>query len=166
MKRIWLGSGWKMNKTLKETESYIQTLKKYLNSHKNDLNVFVVPPFTALHHAGNLIKDSDIILGAQNMHWENAGSFTGEISPQMLKDCGVTFVELGHSERRANFGETDLLINKKILSAIDSGLRSLICIGENEFEKQFGVSKETVLRQIKIALSSVPEDKVQEMLIA
>ena len=166
MKRIWLGSGWKMNKTLEETGDYIHILKNFLSLKKYDFNVFIVPPFTTLHYAGNLIKDSDIFLGAQNMHWESAGSFTGEISPLMLKDCGVTFIELGHSERRANFGETDILVNKKVLSAIDYDLRPLICIGENDYEKQVGVSKETVVRQIKIALYGVPEDKVQEILIA
>ncbi|MBN1849574.1 MAG: triose-phosphate isomerase [Deltaproteobacteria bacterium] len=166
MKKIWLGSGWKMNKTLEETRSYIGILKGYLSQGKNDLNIFIVPPFTVLHEAGDLIKGSPISLGAQNMHWEDNGSFTGEISPIMLKDCGVTLVELGHSERRANFGETDIFINIKVQAAINHNLRPLICVGERDFEKQYGAAKESVIRQIKIALNGVPENKVEEILIA
>ena len=106
-----------MNNTLREAEAYAATLRDYLAEHSTQANVFIVPPFTALNAVHKALRDSAVYLGAQNMHWEAAGAFTGEISPLMLKEIGVSIVELGHSERRAEFSETDYTVNRKVLAA-------------------------------------------------
>ena len=166
MHTVWIGTGWKMSKGFAEAESYARVLKGYIDSQHPEANIFIVPPFTVLKGVCDVVGDSNLFVGAQNMHWEDAGSYTGEISPLMLKDCGVRLVELGHSERRAEFGETDYLVNKKVLSAVRHGLIPLVCIGETGLEKEFGVAGESVVRQVKIALHGLPENKISEILLA
>ncbi|HLW59851.1 MAG TPA: triose-phosphate isomerase [bacterium] len=161
-----MGAGWKMNKRLSEAEAYAATLGDYLAENDVRVNLFIVPPFTALSTVRRALKDSNAHLGAQNMHWERGGPFTGEISPLMLKDLGVGIVELGHSERRAAFGETDFTVNRKVLAALEHSLRPLICIGETGTEREFGVAVESVTRQVKIALKGVPERTVRSVLFA
>lgn len=166
MRKIWIGTGWKMNKTLAEAEAYAVALRKFMENRRTDLNIFIVPPFTALKRVCDVLKGAPVTVGAQNMHWEERGAATGEISPIMIKDCGATLVELGHSERRAQFGETDFTVNMKVLSALKHGLRPLVCIGETAIEKDFDVAKEYVLRQVKIALRDVPKNRIGEVLLA
>jgi triosephosphate isomerase len=155
-----------MNKTLREAEAYAAALKAYVATRRLRVNVFIVPPFTALSAVHRIVKDSPIRLAAQNMHWEPAGAWTGEISPIMLRDAGAGMVELGHSERRAAFGETDDTINRKVLAALAHGLRPLICVGETAAERAFGVAHESVARQVKIAVAGVPVPSVRDVLIA
>jgi triosephosphate isomerase len=166
MRKVWIGTGWKMNKGFAEAEAYVHALRAYIESENPEVSIFVVPPFTVLKRVCDLIESSGVLVGAQNMHWEDAGSYTGEISPFMIKDCGVHLVELGHSERRSDFGETDYLVNKKVLSAIRFGLIPLICVGETTIEKDFGVAGESVFRQVKIALHGIPESEISKVLIA
>jgi len=167
MQKIWIGTGWKMNFLHAEAEIYLNELRSYLNRNPKNLSkLFLIPPFTVLRRVCELAGDLPIQIGAQNMHWEEKGSFTGEISPLMIKDCGAHIVELGHSERRAMFGETDLTVNKKVHAALTHGLKPLLCVGESPIEKQFGVSIESVIRQVKIALCGVPRDQVGNVLIA
>ena len=108
-----------MNKLLCEAESYLQVLLEFLGNVEPDSlpALFIVPPFTVLREVSMRLEGFPVLVGAQNMHWEHAGSYTCKISPLMLKDCGVRMVELGHSERRSQCGETDFLVNKKPLSA-------------------------------------------------
>jgi len=155
-----------MNKTIGEARAYAVKLRKFYESEKPGLRVFIIPPFTALQIVCNVLKESSIRVGAQNMHWEEKGSFTGEISPLMLKDCGVEIVELGHSERRAEFGETDLTVNRKVLAALRYGIRPLICVGETVLEKESDVTGECVARQIKIALWNVSAGEMEKIIIA
>lgn len=155
-----------MNKTVGEAKAYAVMLRKFLEREKPDLSIFIIPPFTALRTVCDVLKESPIKVGAQNMHWEEKGSFTGEISPLMLKDCGVEIVELGHSERRVYFGETDFIVNKKVLAALKNGLNPLICIGETALEKEFKVTEEYVSQQIKIALKNVSPKQIRNVIIA
>jgi triosephosphate isomerase len=166
MRNVWIGGGWKMNKSFAEAEAYARVLKRYIESQNPEANIFIVPPFTVLKRVCELVGDSNLFVGAQNMHWDDAGAYTGEISPLMLKDCGVRMVELGHSERRAEFGETDYLANKKVLSAFRHGLIPLVCVGETGFEKEFDIAGESVVRQVKIALHGTPVAKTGEVLLA
>ena len=167
MREPWIGTGWKMNKTRKEAEDYLHVLAQYLNKQPSKLpTVFVVPPFTVLHRVCCLAKASPVQVGAQNMHWRESGAFTGEISPAMVKDCGAALVELGHSERRAMFGETDTTVNKKVRAAIATGLKPLVCVGESSTERQSGVANETVIRQVKMALNGVARDQVENVVLA
>jgi triosephosphate isomerase len=154
VKRALLGTSWKMNKTLAEAEAYVAHLKKALR-RSDRYQVFIVPPFTHLWRMKELLRKTPILLGAQNMHWEPEGPFTGEISPKMLAEIGVDIVELGHSERRAYFNETDFTVNKKVLAALAHDLTPLVCVGERKDEKDFGAAREVVGRQVRIALHGV-----------
>jgi triosephosphate isomerase len=162
----WIGSGWKMNMTLGEARGYASALRDYIAQHDPGLNVFVVPPFTALDAVREALRGSTVYLGAQNMHWCEHGPYTGEISPVMLTDVGVRIVELGHSERRAGCGETDVTVNRKVLAALRHGLRPLICVGESASERDLGVAAESVARQVMVALAGVPAKAAEDVLLA
>jgi len=127
---------------------------------------FVIPPFTSLETVSESLGKTSWHVGAQNMHWEDEGAWTGEISPQMIRECGADMVELGHSERREHFGESDRTVNLKVKSAIRHGLRPLICIGDSADEYAYGVTHETLARQTKIALHGLISDQIGTVLLA
>ena len=166
MHQVWIGAGWKMNHTLREAEAYAVALRQFIESSQPSMGVFVVPPYTVLHRVSSLLKETPIMVGAQNMHWEERGAHTGEISPLMLKDCGVDLVELGHCERRLHFGETDKAVNLKTLAALRHGLRPLICVGETVEEGEYGVAYPVLARQVRIALRGVPSQQVRHVMFA
>ena len=167
MRRVWIGTGWKMNKVFEEAEPYLQEILDYLKKSGDiELNIFLVPPFTLLRWACRLTEGTPLLVGAQNMHWEKNGAYTGEVSSTMVKDCGADLVELGHSERRAMFGETDFTVNKKVNAALRHGLRPLVCVGETALEKQFNVAQDSVVRQVKIALHDVERNQMKNLIFA
>jgi triosephosphate isomerase len=169
MRRTFVGTGWKMNFLRAEAEAYLDALAAALWTDPGPLpTVFVVPPFTLLGPVCERVRalGLPVRVGAQNMHWEPAGAFTGEISAPMLRDCGADLVELGHSERRAMFGETDAAVNRKVQAALAHGLTPLVCVGEAADERRLGVAEEVVLRQVKIALHGVPRERAGEVLVA
>lgn len=162
-----IGAGWKMNKTAKEARDYVTNLRTLLpDVAEKNVCIFIVPPFTALSTVREAIGDGPLLLGAQNMHWAEAGAYTGEISIGMLREFDVGLVELGHSERRALFGETDDKINRKVKIALRHGIRPLICVGESGDERDAGASLETVIRQVKLAFHGVSADDLGHCLIA
>lgn len=163
---FWIGTSWKMNKTLGEAADYCVALHDAKLLRDPRLQGFVIPPFTALSEVCRALADTPVMVGAQNMHWAEQGAFTGEISPPMVKDCGADIVELGHSERREHFNETDTAINRKVKAALAQGLRPLICVGETAEEKAQGVAADTVIRQCRIALHGVAEEDLDKILIA
>lgn len=164
--KFWIGTSWKMNKTLAEAEAYARALKQSRLFQDQRIQGFVIPPFTALTTVCRELGDFPVVVGAQNMCWAERGAFTGEISPVMIKDCGVTLVELGHSERRQMFNETDETVNRKVKAALAHGLVPLICVGETAREKELGVAAETVVRQTKIALHGVEGEALKRVLVA
>lgn len=166
MRTPWLGTSWKMNKTRAEACAYTSALTEWIASARPDATIFVMPPFTSLAAVCELARDSALKVGAQNMHWADGGAYTGEISPVQIKDCGAELVELGHFERRTQFGETDLAVNKKVHAALANGLQPVVCIGETEVERDYGVAASVVARQATIALHEVPPDRVADVLIA
>jgi len=130
------------------------------------LDILVCPPFTALKSVYDLIKGSNIKLGAQNLHWEMKGAFTGEISPLMLKDVGCEYVIIGHSERREYFKETDDIINKKIFAALKVGLKPIVCIGEKLEERESGVTEKVLEQQITEGLKGLSNEDMENITIA
>jgi triosephosphate isomerase len=162
--RKWIVAGnWKMHNTLGESIALAQAIKEGAKNVKNG-EVIIAPPFTSLYSVGAAIKGSQVSLAAQNMHYEDKGAFTGEISPGMLTDIGCTYVLLGHSERRKYFHETDEDINSKVKKALAVGLKPILCVGETEEERVKGVTQLVVGKQIKKALSGV--EKIDKVVIA
>lgn len=169
MTPIWLGTSWKMNKPLSQAMAWCETLAARMPEGCHPaIQPFVIPPFTAIQPVSHFLQTHQLPLltGAQNMHEADQGAWTGEISAAMLAETGATLVELGHSERRAAFNESDAAINRKVHSALGHGLRPLICIGDSAEEKRWQVSRESVVRQMKIALYGLSHQQALRTLIA
>jgi triosephosphate isomerase len=148
-----VGTSWKMNKTLAEARDYAAALAAA--DLPSGAQLFVCPPFTAISTVREALAGKPVWLGAQDVMWEDAGAFTGEISPVMLNDVGCEIVEIGHSERRAMFGETDARVHLKARAIQRHGMRPLICIGETAAERSAGRAADTILRQARIALDGL-----------
>jgi triosephosphate isomerase len=154
-KKLWVGTSWKMNKTLTEALSFADALAAMDASGMPHIQRFVIPPFTACRQVKQALAQTSVKVGAQNMHWADQGAWTGEISPLMLSDCALDLVELGHSERREYFGETDDTVGLKVEAAIRHGLIPLICIGETLAEREGGHARDVLARQVQGALSKL-----------
>ncbi len=166
MRKPILAGNWKMHKTLDEAIALIDGLKAELASFEHShVDVVVCPPFAALATVRQALGDAPIGLGAQNMHWEPQGAFTGEISPLMLKEL-CQYVILGHSERRQYFGETDEGVNRKIHAAFEHGLTPIVCVGENSEQNQAGETVSFVGGQVRAALANVPAEQVKGLVFA
>ncbi|MHA7875420.1 triose-phosphate isomerase [Roseivivax sp.] len=152
----WIGTSWKMNKTLDEALRFAEGLRGAAPNPR--IQRFVIPPFTALREVKSALTETDVAVGAQNMHWDDAGAWTGEVSPLMLTDCGLDLVELGHSERRTHFGETDETVGRKTAAALRHGLTPLICIGETAEEKAAGEADAVLTRQVESCLAGLPPE--------
>ena len=163
-KRIVAGN-WKMNKTPEQTKELINILKPLVGDEENTEVVFC-PPFICLTTAIEAVKGTNIKIGAQNMYFEESGAYTGEIAPDMIKEVGCEYVILGHSERRAYFGETDEIINKKVLKAFEHDLMPIICVGETLEQREQGITEDLVRLQTKIALKDVPAADAEKAVIA
>lgn len=165
--QYWVGTSWKMNKTLAEAELFASALAEADGGADPRIQRFVIPPFTAVRDVKSLLEDSSVKVGAQNMHWADQGAWTGEVSAPMLVDCGLDLVELGHSERRSHFGETDATVGLKTAAAVRHGLTPLICIGETLAEREAGRAAEVLAMQVRAALSGLEgAAKVAPVLLA
>ncbi len=165
MRKTIIAGNWKMNKTVGESISLVKELKKLVKGIDNR-EIVVCPAFTALAAVGAEIRGSNIILGAQNMHFEKEGAFTGEISPLMLKEFGVKYVIIGHSERRHVFNENDDLINKKIKSALENGLKPIFCVGEKLEEREESKTEDVVRSQVNKGLDGITKKDMKHIVIA
>ncbi|MBS4016558.1 MAG: triose-phosphate isomerase [Candidatus Latescibacteria bacterium] len=148
MRRPLIAGNWKMNKTPSEAKGFAQELIKALPV-KTDVEILICPPYTALSLVADIVKNTPIKLGAQNMYWEAKGAFTGEISGEFLKDIGCEYVILGHSERRQYFGETDETVNKKLHAALTGNLKPIICIGERLSERETNLTFDVIQKQLQ-----------------
>ena len=161
----WVGTSWKMNKTLPEAEAFAHALARAGDDPR--LQRFVIPPFTFVREVKRILRETSVKVGAQNMHWADSGAWTGEISPPMLRDCGLDMVELGHSERREHFGETDETVGLKVEAAVRHGLIPLICVGETLADRESGRAAEVLARETRGALARLsPEQRDCEILFA
>lgn len=169
LQKIYFGSNLKMYKTSRETVEYLTKLNeetKELRKAYPEIELFILPSYTALEAASKCMDSSDIRIGAQNMCWEEEGQFTGEISPKMLEDIGIQLIMAGHSERRHVFGESSFDENKKIVAAIEHKFTGLLCVGETAEDKEYGISDEVLRIQIKVGLHNVKKQDLSKIWIA
>jgi len=159
-----IAANWKMNKTVKESISFIKKFKNLIKTKNKE--IVICPPFTSLHETILLLKNTDIKVAAQNMHHEEQGAYTGEISTTMLKDVGCEYVILGHSERRQYFNETDDLINKKIKLALKNNLKIILCIGETLEQRESDKTTSKIKSQIENCLKSISQNEIKNIVIA
>lgn len=160
-----MAGNWKMNLSLDEAKDLLDGIKE-AQADLDTVDVLVAPPFTTLHLAHTMLGGTGILIGAQNMHWEQGGAFTGEVSPLMVREAGCSHVILGHSERRAHFFETSEVVNRKTETAIDVGLTPILCIGETLQEREEGRAFDVIRTQLDESLrtrceaGSLPEDLI------
>jgi len=161
MRKKVIAGNWKMNKTVTEAIELANGLKRELYAIE-DIDIILCPPFTALDEVAEIVYESNLKLGAQNMHWEASGAFTGEVSGPMLKNLGCQYVILGHSERRQYFFETNEIVNKKTKAALKMGLLPIVCVGENLNERKTGKTFEVIEDHVRNSLTGlVPEDMLK-----
>lgn len=164
MKNKFIAGNWKMNKTVAETRQFIRELIPLVAGVKNRVALCV--PYTDLAAAVEETKGTNIAVGAQNVHWAESGAFTGEISVAMLKEIGVEYVVIGHSERRQYFGETDETVLKRTLAALGGGLKPIVCVGETLAERESGKTRDVLARQIAEGLKDVSATDIGNVVIA
>ena len=160
-----IAGNWKMNKTLSETKAFAEELKPMLGKHKW-CEVVICVPYVNIPAAVRLFKDTRVAIGAENCHFESNGAYTGEVSAEMLKEVGVKYVIIGHSERRSYYNETDLTVNKKVKAALAAGLTPIVCVGESLEQRELGVTEELISYQVKVALAGLDENQVRRVVIA
>jgi len=164
MRKAIIAGNWKMNKTPAEAAALVNELKPLVKDAICDVVVCV--PATNFQAVKEAAEGSNIKLGAENVHWAASGAFTGELSADMLKACGVEYVVIGHSERRQYFGETDATVNKRVQAAVNAGLKVILCVGELKEEREAGYTDALVEYQTLIALTGLTNEQVEEVVIA
>lgn len=165
LRKKLIAGNWKMNKTSADASSLVQELVTEVG-RVTDVDIVVCPPFTSLEVVGKAIEGSSIKLGAQNMHHEASGAFTGEVSASMLRAIFTNYVILGHSERRTYFGEKDVDVNKKTLAALKNQLKPIVCVGETLAEREAGTTLKVVQTQTEAALEGVSKELATNVVIA
>ena len=164
LRKAIIAGNWKMNKTPAETTALINEMKPLVKDA--DCKVVLCVPYVDIAAAKQAAEGSNIKIGAENVHFEKAGAFTGEISAEMLTELGVEYVIIGHSERRQYFGETDITVNKRTKAAIEAGLTAIVCVGEMLEDREQGITSELVAMQTKIALLGVSAEQMKKVVIA
>lgn len=165
MRRYVIAGNWKMNFTPSEATAFINEVKPLVEG-KNNCDIIFCAPFVTIGAAMEAAKGSNIKIGAQNVHFEEKGAFTGEISAKMLKEIGVEYVIIGHSERRQYFGETDHTVNLRTKAALNAGLKVLLCLGEVKEERLAGITNEVVAMQTKLDLAGISAEELKNVIIA
>lgn len=165
MRRPIIAGNWKMNKTMVEAAELVRGLLPSVKDVKN-VDIVVIPPYTSLMAVRDLVRATNIGLGAQDVHWEEKGAYTGEVSPSMLKDAGVAYVVIGHSERRLYFGETNDTVNKKVKAALKAGLTPIMCVGERLDERESSKTFEVVKDNVVNGLKGIAKEEALEVVIA
>ncbi len=164
MKNKLIAGNWKMNNSVSETKSLLTKLLPLIKDTPN--SVVVCVPFTDIYAAGQLLKNSNVSLGAQNVHWKNSGAYTGEISANMLSEAEVTYVIVGHSERRQYFNDTDETVNGKLKAALNAGLTPIMCIGESLNQREQGVTEAFLATQLEQGLKEITAEEAQKIVFA
>ena len=165
MRRKVIAGNWKMNMTPSQAKALIEETKP-LVAGKDNCDIIFCVPFVDIYAAQEAAAGSNIKIGAENVHFEEKGAFTGEISASMLKECGIEYVIVGHSERRQYFGETDTTVNLRTKAAINAGMKVLLCLGEVKDERLNGITNEVVSMQTKLALKDITKEELAQVIIA
>ena len=163
MRKPIIAGNWKMHKTIKEALEFVSDIK---GKTSDEVDAVICAPFTLLKDLKESTKGTDVKIAAQNMHYEENGAFTGEVSPNMLKELDIDYVVLGHSERRQYFNETDETVNKKVLKALDTGINPIVCVGETLQEREADNTKKVVEVQVKEALKGVKDSDLAKVVVA
>ena len=164
MRKPIIAGNWKMHKTIAEALEFVNDIKDRVNNEK--VEAVICAPFTLLKDLKEATKGTSIKIGAQNMHFEEKGAFTGEISPLMLKEIDMDYVIIGHSERRQYFNETNETVNKKVLKALEIGIDPILCVGETLEEREAGNTKDVCKVQVEKALENVSKEDIAKVVIA
>ena len=164
MRKKVIAGNWKMNMLPNEAISFIENITPIVKDVKNEIILCV--PYTDLFYSLLTAQDTNIKIGAQNMHWEEKGAYTGEVSGKMLKSIGVEYVIIGHSERRQYFAETDETVNLKIKSAIQNELKPIVCVGETLEQRESGEAEKIITNQTELALKGISKEKIPGIILA
>jgi len=165
MRKTIIAGNWKMNKTLREGQELVIALRRELYQIE-DVDIVVCPPYTLLAYLADALETSNILIGAQDVYWQDEGAFTGEVSPVMLKDIGCKFVIVGHSERRQYFGETNESVNNKIRAALRHNLTPIVCVGETLSQRESGQTFKVLDDHIKNGLKEISDTDILNIVIA
>jgi triosephosphate isomerase len=166
VRKAIIAGNWKMNKTRPEAKELLEAIKPLVANADGKVEVIACVPYTNLETAVAATAGSNVKAGAENVHFEKSGAFTGEISADMLTEIGVEYVVLGHSERRQYFGETDETVNKRTKAALAAGLKPIVCVGELLWERECNITEEVIARQIKLDLYDVSAEDAKKTVIA
>ncbi|WP_130807518.1 triose-phosphate isomerase [Senegalia massiliensis] len=164
MRKPIIAGNWKMNKTISEGVDFVKQIKHL--GDNTDVEVVVCVPFVSLESIKKELKGSNVKLGSQNIHWEENGAYTGEISPLMLKEIGIDYAIIGHSERRQYFGDTDETVNKKVKTSLAHDIKPIVCVGETLEERENNTAEEKVKVQITKALDGISEKEMSDIVLA
>ena len=164
MRRKIIAGNWKMNMLPNETIKFIDEIAPLVKDTKNEVVLCV--PYIDLFYSLLTAQNTNIKIGAQNMHWEEKGAYTGEVSAEMLKSIGVEYVIIGHSERRQYYNETDKSVNEKIKSALKNELKPIVCVGETLEQKEEGKTEEIITKQVELALEGLEKEQVEKVIVA
>ncbi len=165
MRKTIIAGNWKMYKTLREGQELVIALRRELYQIE-DIDIVVCPPYTLLAYLADALETSNILIGAQDLYWQDEGAFTGEVSPVMLKDIGCKFVIVGHSERRQYFGETNESVNKKINAALKHSLTPIVCVGETLSQREAGETFNVLDGHIENGLKDITDTDILKIVIA
>lgn len=165
MRKKIIAGNWKMNKTVAESIELVEELQR-LHADQTAVDVVVCPPYTSLKSVSDILSNTLIHVGSQNISAEDSGAYTGEISHEMLKELYVRYVIIGHSERREYFQESDDLINRKVLKALEKKLKPILCVGESLEQRESGITEEVVEKQIRLGLRDINPDMYSDVVIA
>ncbi|MCK4463030.1 MAG: triose-phosphate isomerase, partial [Candidatus Omnitrophica bacterium] len=165
MRKPIIAGNWKMNKTVEESIELTNAIKRGVYDIET-VEIVLCPPFTSLSNVNEMLVDTNIELGAQDCYWQNSGAYTGKVAPKMLKSAGCKYVIIGHSERRAMFGDTNETVNKKVLAALQEGLNPIMCVGERLEERESNKTFDVVRDHIEGGLKNVKIENMQNLIIA
>jgi triosephosphate isomerase len=165
MRTPFIAGNWKMFKTVQEAVFFVKELKSAVKDVKG-VEIVVAPTFTALHAVAEALRNSNIGVAAQDVYWEKEGAFTGEVSPAMVKEAGAEYVIIGHSERRRLFGETDVMVNRKVAAAIAADLTPIMCVGETLEEREANDTLNVLDRQVKDGLDRLTAEQIADLVVA